>query len=60
MNRVNIITSNNARDFNRLISEAFEKGGKLVGGIKSIPKGDESRFDCEYDYVTFVSYEKVS
>lgn len=60
MAKVSIITSGNARDFHRKLSEAFERGGKLVGGIKSIPKGDESRSDCEYDYVTFVSYEQAS
>jgi hypothetical protein len=58
-NRVSIITSNNAREFNRLLSEAFENGGRVVGGIKSIPKGDDTRYDCEYDYVTFVSYDQL-
>ncbi|MBU4439874.1 MAG: hypothetical protein KJ779_09920 [Firmicutes bacterium] len=60
MGRVSIITSGNAHDFNRQLSDAFERGGKLIGGIKSIPKGDESRSDCEYDYITFVSYEQAS
>lgn len=58
-NRMSIITSSDAREFNRLLSEAFELGGRVVGGIKSVPKGDESRHDCEYDYVTFVSYDQL-
>lgn len=57
MSKVSIITSGNAHDFNSQLSDAFERGGKVVGGIKSIPRGDESRMDCEYDYVTFVSFE---
>ena len=59
MNKVSIITSNNAREFHRKLSEVFEKGGRLVGGIKSIPKGDEAKFDCEYDYITFVSFDQI-
>ncbi|WKY45192.1 hypothetical protein Q5O14_03570 [Eubacteriaceae bacterium ES2] len=55
MDRINIITSSDAREFARLISEACEKGGRLVGGIKSVPKSQED----QYDYVTFVSYDQA-
>ncbi|WP_041668626.1 hypothetical protein [Acetobacterium woodii] len=60
MEKFSIITSGNAYDFNQQLSDAFKRGAKLIGGIKSIPKGDESCSDCEYDYITFVSYDQAS
>ncbi|WKY48211.1 hypothetical protein Q5O24_02435 [Eubacteriaceae bacterium ES3] len=54
MKKINIITSNDAGEFARQISEAVDKGGRLVGGIKSVPKKEEDQFD----YVTFVSYDQ--
>ena len=54
---MNILTSTDAEDFNRQLTEVFARGGRIVGGIKSIPKGDEKHDNCPYDYVTFVTYD---